>query len=88
MLPFIGYLLLTAAYLGISLALFAGQSVGMPVLVLLGLSGLGLGTEFATLVGHLTNVVPDRYAPDISGVTPPPSRSAAPSEWPDSAPAT
>jgi len=45
MLPFIGYLLHTAAFLGISLARFAGQSVGVPLLVLLGLSGLGLGTE-------------------------------------------
>ncbi len=30
--------------------------------------GLGLGTVFTTLLGHLTSAVPTRHAPDISGV--------------------
>jgi hypothetical protein len=67
-LPAAGYLLLTVAYLAISLALFAGQRAGVLLGVLLALGGLGLGTGFATLIGHLTDAVPGRYAPDISGV--------------------
>lgn len=43
-------------------------SVEVVLLVLLGVGGFGLGTGFATLIGHLTNAVPERYAPDISGV--------------------
>lgn len=39
------------------------------LLVLLGLGGLGLGTGFNTLIGHLTNAVPSGYAPDISGAS-------------------
>lgn len=39
------------------------------LLVLLGLGGLGLGTGFNTLIGHLTNAGPSRYAPDISGAS-------------------
>jgi hypothetical protein len=39
------------------------------LLVLLGLGGLGLGTGFNTLIGHLTNVVPSGYGPDISGAS-------------------
>ncbi len=67
-LPVAGYLLLAAAYLGISAALLEGQRIGLVLLVLLALGGLGLGTGFAALVGHLTNAVPPRNAPDISGV--------------------
>ena len=39
------------------------------LVVLLGAGGLGLGLQFSALVGHLTNAVAPRYAPDISGVS-------------------
>lgn len=69
MAPVVGCLLLCAAYLAISAALFAGQH-GEPVLVvLLGVGGLGLGIQFSALIDHLTTVVPADYAADISGVS-------------------
>ena len=66
--PFAGYLLLAAAYLAIGAALFGGRPSDALLGTLLALGGLGLGTAFATLIGHLTNAVPARYSPDISGV--------------------
>ncbi|MGH3096222.1 MAG: MFS transporter [Streptosporangiales bacterium] len=67
-LPFAGYVLLTVAYLGIAGAVGTGHGPGAMVAVLLGIGGFGLGTGFATLLGHLTDTVPADYAPDISGV--------------------
>lgn len=67
-LPVVGYLLLTVAYLAISAAMFTGTPGDALLAGLLAVGGLGLGTGFATLIGHLTSAVPDRYAPDISGV--------------------
>lgn len=67
-LPAASYLLLTAAYVGIGTSELAGQRLGGGLAVLLGLGGLGLGGGFATLLTHLTNSTPARYAPDISGV--------------------
>lgn len=65
-LPIAGYVLLAAAYLTIA----ATPDAGDPVLAtLLALGGLGLGTGFVTLLGHLTDATPDRYAADISGVS-------------------
>jgi MFS family permease len=64
----IGYLLLAAAYLGISLSLSAEHATGALLITLLGIGGFGLGTGFSSLIGHITNSVPTRYAPDISGV--------------------
>jgi predicted MFS family arabinose efflux permease len=60
-LPAAGYLLLAAAYFGIS----AGHA--LPVLLALG--GLGLGTGFAPMMAHVTNSVDAQFAPDISGVS-------------------
>ncbi|MGH9128868.1 MAG: hypothetical protein ACRDY2_07865 [Acidimicrobiales bacterium] len=57
------------AYGAISAAAFAGQPSEALLVVLLGLGGFGLGTQFAALLAHLTNSVTDRYAPDISGVS-------------------
>jgi MFS family permease len=62
-----GYLLLAAAYLAISAAGFMHR---LPVGLLAALfvpGGLGLGTVFNALMGHLTGAVPSRHAPDISG---------------------
>jgi MFS family permease len=68
-LPAAGYLILAAAYLGIAASLFTGQPGDALLAVLLAIGGLGLGTGFATLIAHLTDAVPSRYAPDISGVS-------------------
>jgi MFS family permease len=68
-LPAAGYLILAAAYLGIAASLFTGQPDDALSAVLLAMGGLGLGTGFATLIAHLTDTVPSRYAPDISGVS-------------------
>jgi hypothetical protein len=68
-LPSAGYLLLAAAYLALGAALSAGRPDDGLLAVLLALGGLGLGTGFTTLIGHLTSAVPGRYAPDISGVS-------------------
>jgi hypothetical protein len=38
-------------------------------MTLLGLGGLGLGVQFSALIAHLTKIVPNEYAPDISGVS-------------------
>lgn len=64
----IGYLLLTTAYVGVSLSLFTGHFGGALFFVLLGLGGLGLGTGFAPMVAHITSSVPSGYAPDMSGL--------------------
>lgn len=68
-LPVIGGVLLTLAYLAISLTLFAGVASDADLAVLFALGGLGLGINFTTHIGHLMNAVPPGYAADISGVT-------------------
>lgn len=69
LVPFVGCLLLAAAYLAISISLFTDQRNDTVLIVLLAAGGLGLGTQFNSLIGHLTNAVPHRYAPDISGAS-------------------
>jgi MFS family permease len=68
-LPFAGCLLLGAAYLTISFCLYAGLWSDPLGCALLAAGGLGLGIQFAALLGHLTNAVPARSAPDISGAS-------------------
>jgi predicted MFS family arabinose efflux permease len=63
-----GCLILGAAYLGISLSLFAGHHAEGLLVALLGVGGLGLGTAFSAILGHLTAAVTPRNAADISGV--------------------
>lgn len=53
----------------ISIAVLAGRPGDVLLAVLLAVGGLGLGTGFATLIGHLTHTVPRRYAADISAVS-------------------
>jgi len=64
-----GCAILAVAYLAISVSLFADQRGQALLIVLLGFGGFGLGIQFSALIAHLTNSVPDRYAPDITGVT-------------------
>lgn len=68
-LPLVGYLLLAVIYVTIGAVVADGRPNDVVLAVLLALGGLGLGTGFATLIGHLANAVPARYAPDISGVS-------------------
>lgn len=60
----IGCLGLAGVYLTVS----ATRAEGAVLLALLGVGGLGLGMSFRGLVGHLTEAVPTRFAPDISGL--------------------
>lgn len=64
-----GCLLLSAAYVTIGVSLLAGSNNEALLVVLVGLGGLGLGTQFNSIVAHLTNNAPPRYAPDISDVS-------------------
>jgi len=71
-LPAVGCGLLALAFAGSSAALLAGDTSGHIAAVLaplLGLGGLGLGIEFATVAGRMAAAVEPRYAPDISGVS-------------------
>lgn len=67
--PSSGYTLMAASYLLISADLLTGGLHETTLLVLLGAGGLGLGSGFNVLISHLTDAVPSRYAPDISGVS-------------------
>jgi len=68
-LPFVGCTVLTLAYVAVSVSLFAGLHNDLLLIVLLGVGGFGLGSQFSTVLGHLTNAVSKRYAADISGVS-------------------
>lgn len=68
LLPAAGCSLLVTAYLTISGSLFGGDHAQLLLLVLLGIGGFGLGIQFSSLIGHLSNSVPSGYAADISGV--------------------
>jgi MFS family permease len=67
--PSAGCALLAGAYVAISLALFGDRHGEALLLVVLAAGGLGLGIQFSALIAHLSNAVPPRYAPDISGVS-------------------
>jgi MFS family permease len=67
--PAAGCALLTGAYATTSAALFAGAHGELLLIALFAAGGLGLGTQFGALVGHLTSAVPADYAPDISGIS-------------------
>ncbi len=72
-LPAVGCGLLAIAFVGTSAALLAGlgagAGAGAVLAPLLGLGGLGLGIQFATVAGRMAAAVEPRYAPDISGVS-------------------
>jgi len=69
LIPSAGCALLAAAYVVISAALFDGRHGEALLLAVLTAGGLGLGVQFSALIAHLSNAVPRRYAPDISGVS-------------------
>lgn len=68
-LPAAGCTVLVTAYVAISGSLFGGDHAQLLLLMLLGIGGFGLGIQFSSLIGHLTNSVPPGYAADISGVS-------------------
>ena len=69
LVPSAGCALLAAAYVAISAALLGDRHGEALLLVVLAAGGLGLGIQFSALIAHLSNAVPPRYAPDISGVS-------------------
>jgi hypothetical protein len=67
--PVVGYIVLSAAYAGISAFAFATENAAGPVLfAALGFGGLGLGIGFSSIIAHLTSVIDKRFAPDMSGI--------------------
>ncbi|HEX6471804.1 MAG TPA: MFS transporter [Streptosporangiaceae bacterium] len=66
-LPAAGCLVLAAAYVAIGAGLLAGLRDLILWVPLLAAGGFGLGTQFSSLIGHLTAAVQPRHAPDISG---------------------
>jgi hypothetical protein len=69
LVPPSGTLLLASAFGVMSAVLFAGRHPMGLLVVLLAAGGFGLGIQFSTLIGHLTDAVPARFAPDISGTS-------------------
>ena len=67
MLPVGGLLLLSAAYLAISAALFAGPLPAPVLAALFAVGGLGWGTAFTALIGHLTGAVTVSTLPTSAG---------------------
>jgi MFS family permease len=64
----LGAFLLAGAYASIGLTLLSNLMSDILFITLLGLGGLCYGTQFAGMIGHLTNVVSNRFAADISGL--------------------
>lgn len=64
----VGGLILAAGYAALAVGLFAGDTGTMPLMVMLGVAGLGLGTMFTGTLTHLTNSVTGEHAAAISGL--------------------
>jgi MFS family permease len=65
--PF-GFTLLGSAFLAIAVEGLLLVPQGAPLVVLLGLGGIGMGLGFSSLIGHLTATVRPDMASDLSGV--------------------
>lgn len=63
-----GSLILAAGFAALSLTLYADDTGTLPLVTLLGVAGLGLGTSFTGMLSHLTNSVTSEQAADISGL--------------------
>jgi MFS family permease len=63
-----GFVLLGSAFLAITLEGLVFTPQGLPLIVVLGCGGLGMGIGFSSLIGQLTTEVERDLAPDLSGV--------------------
>jgi hypothetical protein len=63
-----GAVLLAAGFAAIGVSLLRRDTNGALLMTLLGVSGLGLGTGFTGMLGHLTSSVTARQAADVSGL--------------------
>jgi MFS family permease len=65
----VGRLVLAAGFAGIAGSLALGLADNDALLiVLLGFGGLGYGAAFSGTLAHLTSIVPNQYAADVSGL--------------------
>jgi MFS family permease len=68
-LPVAGFLLLAGVYLTIGVAALTGN-LSTPLLAMLFVpGGLGLGTIYIAVLGHLAGAASREHAPDISGIS-------------------
>jgi len=63
-----GFVLLGSAFLAIAAEGLLFTPQGLPLVVVLGCGGLGMGVGFSSLIGELTTEVERDLAPDLSGV--------------------
>ena len=64
----VGSLILAAGFAGLAVALLAADTSGLMLMALLGVAGLGLGTAFTGMLGHLTSSVSGEHAAALSGL--------------------
>jgi hypothetical protein len=60
--------ILAAGFAGLAVSLYTGSTGTLPLVTLLGVAGLGLGTTFTATLSHLTSAAPAGHAADISGL--------------------
>ena len=63
-----GAVILAAGFAGLAVSLRAGDTSGVLLMTLLGVSGLGLGAGFTGMLSHLTGAVTGEHAADLSGL--------------------
>ena len=63
-----GAVLLAAGFAGLAVSLYAGDTGPLPLMTLLGVAGLGLGTTFTATLSHLISAAPAGHAADVSGL--------------------
>jgi MFS family permease len=63
-----GMVILAAGFAGLAASLAAGNTNGVLLMALLGVAGLGLGTAFTGMLGHLTSSVTGEHAAGLSGL--------------------
>jgi MFS family permease len=64
----VGAVLLAAGHAALAASLYAGDTGTVPLITLLGVAGLGLGTAFTGMLSHLTGSVSGEHAAAISGL--------------------
>ncbi|MEU0738988.1 MFS transporter [Streptomyces sp. NPDC006134] len=64
----VGYAILAASYAAMGLCALGGLSSGAVLMLTVAVGGFGLGIGFSALLRNLTTALPERYAPEISGL--------------------